>query len=463
MSSVHTHPVSEAELLLWADGELSGAAARRLQQHLTGCADCRADLEHREGLLRTFAQARERLSPLTASLPDRWEPLETQIKVWEARWTIASWITRLHEISRPRYYALAGAVVVMLAVIAILFQPWQETVSANELLRRARLAQDENKRMTPGAVMHETLLIRRLSANRERNVTTDYQSWQDGSGHLLRQTLSSREAIAELQRIYQANNLDWQSPLSAAAYERWRSSFTARHDSVASTENNRLTLTTVLGSWAAGDAINKAELVVRSADWRPVITRLWVRDLEYEITELDSTVATLSQPGPSLALPLAAGAIPGPQLAGNAQIKAKTAPSLELLNPLQDAGFSPSALSLPAEPVALKPAPAADEAHSAVVTANHPAYPDAPPGPPSAPGSPMDAVITFAGQGRISSQPIPQSQLPAVTVPTIFPVNVGGPHYHSHVSLPCVKALAGKLGLIKKKKDGPVEPAKPGG
>jgi hypothetical protein len=479
MSSVRRHPVTEGELLLWADGELYGDESRRLDSHVSDCPDCRAKLEDCEGVLRAFAQIHDNLnSSPVPPLPNRWEPLETRIEGWENRRTMGNLLGRSRGLSRPRY-ALAGTLALVLALVAIFLQPWQETVSANELLNRARMAQSESLRVVPGSVMHLTLQIRRQSAIRDQNASLSYESWQDTSGRFFRETSSSGTIVAELQRIYQANGLDWRSPLSAAAYERWRSSL-EKHDSVVHADRNRLILTTLADGQPFGDAITKAQLIVRSTDWRPVTARLWVRDLEYEITELNFAATLDSQREPSFEIPESPLAAAAPavsaqktRVARSSQILTNNAPSTSFPDLFESADTArdissavPESGSFPDSPGLTANLSLEHSSNSGATisapTANRPPSTGESAPLPAGPAPRPDLVITFTARAGKPRELLAETNFPVVVAPTRLPVAVRVSEHRNRVNTESLKELARKLGF-KRKKNEPVEPAKPGG
>jgi len=484
MHNMHRCPDFEAELLLWADGELAADASRRMSSHLADCSGCRVELEDREDVLQAFTQVHHDLtSSAMTALPQRWEPLEQRIQAWENRLRIGSLLGRLGDISRPRY-ALAGALVLALTLVAVFLQTWQETVSANELLTRAGVAQSESARNVPASMMHETLQIRRSSSIREQDAVLEYESWQDASGNLLRETSSSEAIVAELRTIYRSNGLDWNSPLSAAAYERWRTSLTKKHDSVVHTGQSRITLTTLSGGQSRGDAISMAQLVVRSSDWRPVAARFWVHGLEYEITELSFAAIPVLHVEPSSEAPVSqslvlapAASIRKPQIVGGGQRQAANATSTHSPDPVQSAEPRREVFSTPEttpfqdstslsdgpsmlrHEISGKDVPAAMENGAASGRKTAPLV--------SAPAPRPAVVITFTSRPGKPQQLLPefpQPRFPTVVTPTALPVAMGPRQHQNHVNTEPFKALASKLGLTKRKKKAEtVEPAKPGG
>jgi hypothetical protein len=207
----------------------------------------------------------------------------------------------------------AAIFVVLLAVLVVGFWRMSLTtpVSASELLARVEAAQSAELDKVPAPVLHQRLRVLRKVAGSTEQATTDYDSWEDYSRGRYRQTGSSAAILTELRTIYNANQLDWQAPLSAAGYARWRDSLPAKQDIVAPAKDptrvelngssEPLALTTIPESQPPDDLhhndsqITKAELVVRTADWHPVEERLWVNDREYEIAELDYRVLPLSE------------------------------------------------------------------------------------------------------------------------------------------------------------------------
>src|SRR5215831_15537201 len=164
MSSLHRHPVAETELLLHADGELRGELSGRVGSHVADCKDCRTLLADREAALRALAEFRNYQNSLPEyRLPDRWEPLDSRMDAWENQRRIGFLPGWLRGVSGFRY-GLAGTAALILVAGICFLAFWQDTVSANMLLRRASLAQGERLRTVAGRTLHCTLLIRRRSA-----------------------------------------------------------------------------------------------------------------------------------------------------------------------------------------------------------------------------------------------------------------------------------------------------------
>jgi hypothetical protein len=257
------------------------------------------------------------LLPIVPAPPRHWDGLDPRMQELDKTLEKPSIADRLDGLFRsgvlaPRYVVFA--VLILAALGALVWLPSQPVISATELLARVQEAQAIQLNKVTAPVIHQRLRVRRKLTASNEQATTDYDSWEDHSRGRYRQTGSSAEILTELRTVCNANRLDWQAPLSAAGYARWRDSLPAKQDIVAPAKvftaggvnggSEPLALTTIASSQAANslrsedsgaDRITKAELVVRTADWHPVEERLWVDDREYEIAELDYGMLPLSQ------------------------------------------------------------------------------------------------------------------------------------------------------------------------
>lgn len=149
----------------------------------------------------------------------------------------------------------------------------------------------------------------------------DYESWRYVGNGYFREMISSGlqssvplspsdDRIGVLRHVYAVNRLDWQSPLSAEAYERWSAGrgSVARGRGDSSQPGLWLILTTLATPTPQGDEIGHAQFVVRASDWHPVAVRLSLRDRQYEIREVSYQVVPLSQIDSSLFDSATAGA-----------------------------------------------------------------------------------------------------------------------------------------------------------
>jgi len=318
MSSAAQNHLTDEQLLLHSDGELNGANLASACAHLEACSSCRARLEELTGGVDAFLLFRSRvLIPALPAPLHGWADLDAQFErldhPWKARFDTA--LGGFRSAFRGLGYNMAAALG-LLILIFLIFQPWQATVSAAKLLARAIAAQSAALRSTPKPVVHQKLRIQFNPGAPGSRARVDYESWRDfrsgrfrgavspgaaGAGGAAGSSDSDDERIAGLRRVYAANHLDWQAPLSAEAYQRWSSALAAGRASVtrerreAAEGDSWLILTTLATPTPRGDEIGKAQLMVRASDWHPVAVHLSLKDREYEISEAAFQVVPLSQ------------------------------------------------------------------------------------------------------------------------------------------------------------------------
>jgi hypothetical protein len=320
MTSIGNGHLTDKQMLFYVDGELAFGESARIRRHLEACWTCRAKLEDLQVVIKKIVDFRDQiLLPMVPAPPRPWDGLDPRMHESDGTRRKPSLADRLSSLFRsavlePRYAVFA--VLVLAAVGAWVWWPSQPAISASELLARVQAAQSTDLGRVAAPVLHQRLRVRRTAAGSTDQASADYDSWEDQSRGRFRQMGSSAEVLTELRTIFNANQLDWQAPLSAAGYARWRDSLPAKEDIVAPATDSTagsgmdgsgpLTLTTIAGNQAAksmpsadsdADRITKAELVVRTADWHPVEERLWVDDRKYEIAELDYKVLPLSEVG----------------------------------------------------------------------------------------------------------------------------------------------------------------------
>jgi uncharacterized coiled-coil protein SlyX len=308
--------LTDQQLLFYVDGELRTNESTRCRAHLEACWTCRAELDDLQGIIKKIANFRNNvLLPMTPLPPRHWDGLEPRMRELGHALAKRSIIKRLRGLLRSDFVALRYAVsaFLVLVLLALVLFRARPTLSASELLARVQEAQTEELRKVAVPVIHQKLQIRRKLIKSNEQMTLDYDSWGDQSHGRFRQTETSAQLLSELRTIYNVNHLDWQAPLSAFGYARWRDLLPTKQDYVASGEvsarrdsdagSSFLALTTVAGQ-PTGDndsseksrrnVITKAELEVRTADWHPVEEHVFVDDREFEISELDYRVLPLS-------------------------------------------------------------------------------------------------------------------------------------------------------------------------
>jgi len=330
------HPPDE-ELLAFLDGELSAKQAGKTRKHLESCWACRAKREEMERSISAFINYRHTALADVAEASSR------------AQMRFASKLNRLaaKQSEQPQLFHRYGA----LACQFFLFQPavwatavvflviglgvWfslNRRVSASELLQRAARAEADQLNRVSDSVAHRRFQVRRRPSVATPEQVVNWEIWNDsvnrrfaqraidkgGEQSAITQSSFSQalsaaekrraqrlapalEVLLDLERIFQANQMDASHPVSAAAFQAWRQSIWRQREEVSETRladgAEALTLTTAAATRASANGITEAALVVRMKDWRPIAQRLRVKaegaEMEYEITELAFQVVSL--------------------------------------------------------------------------------------------------------------------------------------------------------------------------
>ncbi|MGJ5814108.1 zf-HC2 domain-containing protein [Paludibaculum fermentans] len=297
------HP-SDGEWLRFADGEVTGREEKQLRAHLAACWQCRAALEETQKAVNACVEYKEVV--LKAGYPAPPEPWfdiyreferieeKTAGQTWFARFS--NWMTAAWTVRRTSYAAIATTLVALLV-----WQSWQlPAVQAASLLRRA-VASAESR---PAKVRR--VRIKTKSATLTRVIGSPLQATQN-------------KDLEPIEALFRQANYDWDDPLSARTFQRWRSQLSSRHDELTSTMDaaapesryHRIRTTTESGELIA------ASLTLRASDLEPTSGLLEFRNHEpieiqavaaEQLPAADSTsvVSGVGTPQPS-ALP------PGPE------------------------------------------------------------------------------------------------------------------------------------------------------
>lgn len=345
-SAEEGHP-SDDELLLYMDGELAAKQAERLTAHLQACWSCRARTEKIQEAIHSFIDGRnDFLMPALDPPPRGWRTFEAKLaRLAEGsgkRSLLSLVLGSLGKVpSGGRFLGRLAAVLSVLSFMFFLVSHFHRVpaVSAQELLQHAVEAQARRMRGVAQPVVYQKLQVRRKAAGASPGHSVTWELWNDtwnsrfgqrvqdlhGRRFISRSEPSSVPAVlVELEKVFQANHLEWRQPLSPSSYEAWRKSLGQKNEEVNRTELPHgiegLALKTVPQGAVALGAIVEAGLVVRAQDWHPIQHHLRVRgmegDQEYELTETAFAVLSLDAVGPSLfpERQMAAGA-PAPVIA----------------------------------------------------------------------------------------------------------------------------------------------------
>jgi anti-sigma factor RsiW len=317
----------DGELLAYLDGELEPERQTEIRRLLEGdwklrvrLAELERDIEvyvkatdpHRQSEMPPFEEVwRGVMSRLTEPLEPA--PAETELRLREQnRISLSSRLGRLSEALLLRPVMLRWSVAVTMVVIVttgivfwLLTSEYLRAVSAEELLQRAMRSEAAQIKQVAEPVVYRRIQVKRTGANE----AVTWESWREAGKNQFRQRVADGQGwrflrtnkqaapalIAEIEAVFQANHLDLQRPLSAAAFAEWRKTVRPKSETVkelalpGSSANHGLKLTTIVSEPYAVNAIIEATLAVRKSDWHTVAQRLKVQGetevREYELSE----------------------------------------------------------------------------------------------------------------------------------------------------------------------------------
>jgi hypothetical protein len=325
-----SHLTDEA-LLRSLDGELSPRESADVDAHVQSCWSCRS---RRQAIGHSIADLVEYQNAVTAPyLP----PPGEQRAVFLLRLnTLASeaghpsplkkWFNRvIRSLSfdpANRSVRIAGVLVLLACIVIVRFARTPRIVSADELLSRAEASEATSLKSAVEPVIVQKLRIRVGKRSVTRTVYRDVAHHQTAS-HTDASAMEEEQVRAE----YLRSSLDWNSPLDAETYTRWRASRAAGSGRVMRAGDDRLMLET---TYSTG-LISESELTVRLADYHVIKESFRLQDnSEIEVAELSYNVvpfASLSAGifGRPTPLPVVRSPIvvmPRPVLPGRAELAA---------------------------------------------------------------------------------------------------------------------------------------------
>ncbi len=340
------HP-PEDDLRLYVDGELEAPASALVKAHLEACWSCRVKLDEVQETIADFISYRNQmLRPLVPPPPDNWRGFDARLRQFSGSAGSSSWWTQfvsllgkpfadLRALARSplRIRFVVGLLVTLAACAAWIVFDHEPVVTATELLERAAEAQTQQILSASQPVVYQQIQIRRKRGSLAQTETAKLETWNDLnnsrfkqvsgqlSGQLSGQSSSaaSEEMLGALERIFQANRLDWRRPLSAVSFAEWRKSLRGKNEEIRRSRladgSKALNLRTTSTEPPQSGAILEATLTVRARDWHPLRQTLRVREVggeaEYELVETAFEVVSLASVNPAIfaespAAPLAA-------------------------------------------------------------------------------------------------------------------------------------------------------------
>jgi hypothetical protein len=190
----------------------------------------------------------------------------------------------------------AGVIAAAVVVAAIVRMTNPTTISAADVLERARRAEAaESGLAVKPVVVHQRLRVRRTGPARGESESVVWDLWRASNTARTRQQSSQSNAsiVEDLQTVFRQNGIDPDRPLSAEGFADWRRSRTFGREQVDAAGRE----TVVIRTEPVPDrdrSILSAALTVRSEDWRPVTEEVTVQtgdgQVRYEIDQLDHHV-----------------------------------------------------------------------------------------------------------------------------------------------------------------------------
>jgi hypothetical protein len=277
--------LTEEVLIRFLDGELAKRGSEAAARHLDACWTCRSRREQLRQAMDRFVQLEEALVEASAITPTTsWAGIRERLNVTGAQ------APSLRPPMPRRFMQAVGMVGVAVAV-AVWFMP-PTSVSAMELLERSAASEQPLLKGKSNPLVLQRLRVE--SAHRAASLSL----WNAPQARKFHEKWESHgeDLRADLNKIYEANGLDLQHPLSAANHAHWRRSLKEHEDSVLQ-QGELLGVVTRSSAAVRPGEITEAELWVRRSDWHSVRESFRVAaeggTEEYRIVETAFHVETL--------------------------------------------------------------------------------------------------------------------------------------------------------------------------
>jgi hypothetical protein len=313
--------LSDEQILLTLDGELSSREAAKVGLHLEACWSCRARSQQIEAAIADIVEYRDCLvRPYFPVSPGGLEGFVTRLEELARAIGQSSLKSRIIGPLRvlqaslqdlvPRHAWISALVIGSFAVF-LFTRLWQAPrVSASQLLENSRAFEFQKLHSVAKPVVYQKLHIRVGTKAVTRTIYRDSVRMRQvdqvgASGESSpSQTRNHAEdlvrvaAEAELRGAFLAAHLNWEDPLSAASYSSWHDSLYGKQDEVMAAENREfLTLKTT----PSQGSISEARITFRAADFHPVEEELRLKDAsEVEITEMAWDVLPMEAVNPAI-------------------------------------------------------------------------------------------------------------------------------------------------------------------
>ena len=190
--------------------------------------------------------------------------------------------TTLHErFSMNPALAIAVACSLMAVVsFGVWFQQRTPSITSNQFLVKA-VRWEQPGSYHEGSVVFQRVRITAARRSSERSI------YRDPTGRRRPRAIALAANEQQLKTKLAGAGVNWDDPLSASGYQRWRELQQTGEDEIHRTEGHTLTLRTK----AASGLVAEESLTVTDTDYRPVIRTVEFRDKErVEIAELEYKV-----------------------------------------------------------------------------------------------------------------------------------------------------------------------------
>ena len=334
MKSNRNPHLSDEQLLLALDGELSAHEAAQVEVHVASCWACRARHEQIEKAIGDVVDYRDQLIQPYFSIStggrsrfvDQLEHLAASIgqpPLWKRVLRVTRGLWAISQIEVPRYVWIGAPVVAILAFFSFTHLWHVPKVSASELLENAQSSEVLALRSVTKPVVYQKLRIRAGSHTVTRTIyrdpvgvrQADRLDLVEGADEKVSSNVGMRRrpqdqpdavhtADAELRRTFFTAHLSWQDPLSPANYSAWYKSLDDRQDGVTTSGEDFITLKTTTSE----GPIAEASITVRSTDFHPVAEdlrlqdgrRVEIHELVWDVLPMDSINVAIFEPEPPL-------------------------------------------------------------------------------------------------------------------------------------------------------------------
>jgi hypothetical protein len=299
-SKLHVEAHLTEELLIrFLDGELDKRSNDFAARHLDSCWTCRSKHEQLRQAMDRFVQLEEALVDASITTPPReWAGFRDRLSAAGSQKPPSGG-------PLPRQLTHAFGMIGVALALAVWLLP-SASVSAKEILERSVASEEPLLKGRPNPLVMQRLRVE--SAHR----AASWSLWNAPQSRKFQERWDAPgddRLRADLARVYSANGLDLQHPLSAANHSRWRRSLQHSKDSILQ-EGELVGVVTTSNAPAQPGEIREAELWVRRSDWHPVRQTFRVAEAdateEYQLVEtafhvetLDAENARLFDPAPA--------------------------------------------------------------------------------------------------------------------------------------------------------------------